>query len=49
MKRAVYSIQEFYKSNGAVPFHKMTNIYLQINDEEKDKSVYSWHTAMNRN
>jgi hypothetical protein len=35
----VYSIQEFYQSNGAVAFHKMTDIYLQISDEKKDKAV----------
>lgn len=36
---SVYSIQEFYQSNGAVAFHKMTDIYLQISDIKKDKAV----------
>uniref|UniRef100_UPI0040476BB2 hypothetical protein n=1 Tax=Roseivirga sp. TaxID=1964215 RepID=UPI0040476BB2 len=35
----VYSVQEFYQNNGAVAFHKMTDIYLQINDDKKDKAV----------
>ncbi|WP_323755599.1 hypothetical protein [Roseivirga sp.] len=35
----VYSIQEFYQSNGSVAFHKMTDIFLQIRDEKKDKAL----------